>query len=196
MRRLSVLILGISVVGIGAALACGFPSVEFADDNQFTDGGFAPDGSSSGNNGDGALPDDGGNPDGNPCKGDPACDCDGDGDRAIACGGGDCDDHDERVRSTQTDFVDAASNRAGDWNCDNTVEREGDSGVVCTQLLDPVWAADASVEELEEACDQEGFTGDPGCGEVGNYNHCKKVFGVDNRACQVETASPRARGCR
>jgi len=195
-RRLSVLLLGIGVAGFGAALACGFPSVDFADDDQFTDGSFAPtDGS---NGGDAAPPVDGGSPDGTPCKGDPVCDCDGDGDKTPACGGGDCDDHDERVRSTQTDFVDAASNRAGDWNCDDKVEREGDSGVVCTRLLDAGWAADASVEELEEACAQQGFSGDPGCGEVGNYNRCKKAPAIDSRACVIDekASAPRARGCR
>jgi hypothetical protein len=199
-RRLPVLILGISVVGIGAALACGFPSVDFAADNQFVDGSFTPtDGSSSGNGGDGSPPGDGGNSDGNPCKGDPVCDCDGDGDKTPECGGHDCDDRDERVRSTQTDFIDASSNRAGDWNCDNKVEREGDSGVVCRKLLDLSWAADASPQQIEEACAKEGFSEDPGCGEVGNYNRCRKdPRSIDSKACLIdgENSGSRARGCR
>ncbi len=195
MRRLTVLVLGISMVGIGAALACGFPSVDFAAEDSFLDGSFSPTDGSSG--GDGSLSDDGGNPNGN-CKGDPECDCDGDGDKTPACGGHDCDDHDERVRSTQTDFIDAQSNRAGDWNCDNKVEREADSGLNCAQLIDAVWAADASTDEIEAACAKEGFQEDPGCGEVGTYVHCKKVDGAANKRCNVDLlkSQQRARGCR
>ena len=195
MRRLSVLVLGISVVGIGAALACGFPSVDFGPDDSSFDGSFSPTDGSGGE--DGSLPDGGRNPDG--CKGDPECDCDGDGDKTPACGGNDCDDHDERVRSTQTEFIDAPSNRAGDWNCDGKVERESDGGVTCTRLLDAGWAADASIKEIEAACVVEGFAFDPGCGEVGDYVHCEKGPGPDNRACRSSDKTPpqqRARGCR
>ena len=65
-RRLTVVTLGISAVGIGAALACGFPTVDFAADGEFVDGSFVPtDSASSG--GEGSVPTEGGNPDGNPC---------------------------------------------------------------------------------------------------------------------------------
>ena len=197
-RRLTVVILGISVVGIGAALACGFPSVDFAADGQFVDGSFVPTdtGSSGSSGGEGSVPDDGGNPDGNPCKGDPVCDCDGDGDLSLACDGGDCDDRDERVRSTQTSFVDAISTRAGDWNCDNKVEIEGDGGVVCTTLIDAGWALTATPEQIGAACAKEGFVGNPGCGESGNYNRCEKAGGIDGKVCRIAETSSKARGCR
>ncbi len=196
-RRLTVVILGISVVGIGAALACGFPNVDFAADSELVDGsvetrdGAGPE--------EGSAPgDDGGNPDGNPCKGDPVCDCDGDGDLSLACDGGDCDDHDERVRSTQTSFIDAASNRGGDWNCDYKVELEGDGGVVCATLIDAGWAALATPQEIQTACAKEGFTGNPGCGESGTYNRCERAGGVEAKSCRIVAGSSetRARGCR
>ena len=193
-RRLTVLVLGTSVAGVAAVVACGFPSVDFASDNQFLDGSFVPNDGSSG--GEGSTPDSGENPDGNPCKGDPVCDCDGDGDLSPACDGGDCDDRDDRVRSTQTDFVDAAAKRAGDWNCDNIVEVEGDSGVVCTMLVDSGWALTATTPQIEEACAKEGYVGNPGCGETGNYNRCQKVAGVDNKTCQIAETGSRTRGCR
>ena len=197
MRRLTVAILGFSVVAIGTALACGFPDVDFADDARFLDGSFVPDDATNGGD-DGPAPadDGGGNPDGNPCKGDPVCDCDGDGDLSLACDGGDCDDRDERVRSTQTDFVDAASTRAGDWNCDNKVEIEGESNVVCTMLIDAGWALTATPQQIEQACAKEGFVGNPACGESGMYNRCRKVPQIDSKACQIAESGTRARGCR
>lgn len=196
-RRLAVVVFGISVVAIGTALACGFPDVDFASDSQFLDGSFVPnDGSSSGGEGSAPGDDGGGNPDGNPCKGDPVCDCDGDGDLSLACDGGDCDDRDERVRSTQTSFVDASSARAGDWNCDNKVEIEGESNVVCTMLIDAGWALTATPDQIKAACAKEGFVGNPGCGESGNYNRCEKAPGIDNKACRIAESGSRARGCR
>jgi len=194
-RRLTLIVLGISVVGMTAALACGFPDVDFAADEQLVDGSVAPNDSGSSGT-DGSVPTDAGNPDGNTCKGDPVCDCDGDGDPSPACDGGDCDDHDDRVRSTQTSFIDATSSRAGDWNCDNKVELEADSGVVCTKLIDAGWALTATPDQIAEACAKEGFVGNPGCGESGIYNRCRKVDNVDSKVCQVIEQSSRARGCR
>jgi hypothetical protein len=190
--RRSLAVLGVlGGVALGAALACTFPSPDFVD--ELLDGASSSD-SPLGVQ-DSAAPD-AANADANPCKGDPDCDCDGDGDPSYACDGGDCDDHDDRVRSTQTSFLDASSSRGNDWNCDGEVEREGNSGVVCTRLIDAGWAATATTQQIEAACAKEGFVEDPGCGESGTYNRCEKVPAANQKVCRIAASGPRVRGCR
>src|SRR5262249_51384855 len=93
---------GGALVAIATVFACTFPSPDFAPNEAFSGGTFvgldggasakgdgnAASGSSGGNSG--TLPDGGCNP----------CDCDGDGDNNKSCDGGDCDDHDPKIRST------------------------------------------------------------------------------------------------
>lgn len=195
--RVLTLLGGVLIGTSAAAIACSFPEPTFGPDDpkdgssdttNSSSGSSGSDGSSSGS--DGAL-----NPDGNACLGDPVCDCDGDQDLAVACDGGDCDDHDPRRRSTQTSYQDAAPalGKNGDWNCNKVVEREGDPGVSCSNILDGgvVQQAIAVV-----ACQKEGFTSDPECGEVATYTYCKFNGTTTAAKCIEDHHETRARGCR
>jgi len=193
--RRRIVFFGVGVgIALGAAFACGFPSPDFAPDDGFGDGSVV-----DGELTEASAPAVDASDDGTSCKGDPICDCDGDGDLALSCDGGDCDDHDERVRSTQTQFIDAVSGRQGDWNCDGVIEFEVEAGIVCSKLLD---GGPRDAEEVAAACAREGFTEpDVGCGAEGLYVVCEpaKQPNTDPLTCRTKNGKPndyRARACR
>ncbi len=197
MRRRRVVVFG-AIFGAGLALAwtiaCTFPTTQFAPESPAKDGATRPGEGGSGVEGSTTLPD-GANPDGNPCVGaNTECDCDDDHDLSTACDGGDCDDKNPNVRSTQTDFIDLPSSNGGDWNCDKNVERQGDAGVVCADLLDGAPRPEAQVLA---ACTREGFVGDPACGESAAYNTCERMS-VNDVKCRIKpgTATTKTRACR
>jgi hypothetical protein len=196
--RRPIIVLGGAVgVVLVTAVACTFPAIGFAPDEQFTpDGSFVPPDSPTGSEGSVPGIPEGGNPDGNPCTGnDQACDCDNDGDKSEACGGEDCDDRDPRVRSTQVDFVDAASNRAGDWNCNDVVEPLEEAKLDCAKILD---GGSRTPPEVEAACARQGFFDEPVCGSVGDFTICEPapVRGGDPLKCRIKASEKRARACR
>ena len=188
MRRGLVALGAFAAAALGAVFACGFPSPDFTDEAPLVDAGSAEDVDAS------AL-------DANTttCKGDPDCDCDGDGDLSLACDGGDCDDQDERVRSTQTGFIAALSTGPGDWNCDNTIEYEVEAGVVCSLLLD---GGPRDAGEVDQACAREGFfEPNQACGTEGRYVECEpaKEQGNTPKTCREKSRSRndfRTRACR
>jgi hypothetical protein len=155
MRRTLFVVLGAIVV---AAVACGFPDIEFASladsgvasaipESGLVKEGGAPDTGVGVGPGDDAghidldanVPiDEGGTIVLNPaaCK---SCDCDGDGylrtDDA-GCDGGsrpDCDDLDGRTHpDAGFRYDDAEAPRFGDWNCDNTVTKAVPEHFACS----------------------------------------------------------------
>jgi hypothetical protein len=182
-RRAFVVAAGALVTAIATVFACTFPDPEFAPDTQFTvDGSFVPEagGSTSSSGSSGSVEDapfefDSGNKDGNPCLGDPQCDCDDDKDLALACDGGDCNDHDPRVRSTlapDSFSGDPPGPQQGDWNCDNAIQFEHDAAVRCSRVL--LGGADASF--YERTCDFRGFVPEIAelkCSETATFVNCK-----------------------
>lgn len=208
MRRVVVIAGGVVLAAFATTFACTFPNLDFAPDTQFVDGTFVPsedgNGSSSGDSSSGTLPD-GGNPDGNPCSGpDTLCDCDNDGDKAIACDGGDCNDLDPRISSKVTDFVDlvppGGDGGDGDWNCDGRVEKEGDAGFFCATVFD---GGPVAADDVKKACEAaSGFQDDVGCGVIGTHVACEASCSpgqcADVRKCRdrVNGVEQRPRGCR
>jgi hypothetical protein len=96
------------------------------------------------------------------------CDCDGDGQEAIACGGHDCDDDDANVFKGQTEyFAVPAKNGGFDYDCSGGPDREHTTTVACSGLL--------GVD-----CDNKlpGFLFSlPLCGETGQWGGCQVVAG-------------------
>jgi hypothetical protein len=161
------------VAGLLAIVAaCSFPDVMFAPP-----GGGGADG--GGAAGDGAVPVDAAPlPDGAIVSGDAGTkiteagcqdpfDCDLDQDRNKLFDAGpdapyDCDDLDSRAKHGQ-DFLDqpGVDPTNGDWNCDGRVTKYYPTKVSCSGLLGG------------DTCKLvKGFTGDPPCGEFGDFIYC------------------------
>ncbi len=94
------------------------------------------------------------------------CDCDEDGEKAMACGGEDCDDHDDRVYPEQPLFFGEASSNSDvgfDYNCSGGAEREPELNAIlsCGKLL-------------QLGCEGEGFKDQkPACGATGTWGECE-----------------------
>jgi hypothetical protein len=194
----------VASAAIALAVACSFPAVPFAPDEQFVDGAFVgPEGavplpdasdSSSGTVSEGGT----GSVDGNTCIGDPACDCDGDQDKKPECGGHDCNDFEARVHSGVTAFIadPAGPSDGGDWNCDRKVEREYDSGLQCSDVLDG--SALLTPETVKAACDNAfGFTTEVECAATGTFIQCQRPsYGAKECNAVNAAGEQRVRGCR
>lgn len=116
-------------------------------------------------------------------------DCDKDDDHNKTYDGGpdatiDCDDFDSRAKHDagfRSD--DGGPHGGGDWNCDLVTDKFYAINVTCSGLF-----------EGDNCSLIKGFTGDPPCGEQGDYITCKKVFaGV---ACQVDTTEQKTQACK
>lgn len=93
----------------------------------------------------------------------PDCDVDQDGYKAEgACGGRDCDDDDPRANPGVTEpqtFPPTDATR-GDWNCMDGTQKLHPYNVSCSGLL--------------FGCgDTAGFSGNPGCGQQGEFVTCQ-----------------------
>lgn len=192
---------GLAVAGVfGIAAACTFPDASYRDPSGTLgdDGGedaAAPgddrdsDVDPNGRNEDAATREDGGGriEDEAGCGAD-RCDCDQDGVGNNGCavpdgGAVDCDDFDKLVHPGQS-FVSSPWTTssphlpAGDWNCDGTVTKQYPHSVgACAGL---------------SCAKQEGFVGDPGCGETADYVVCKSA----TLSCSEESREQRVQGCR
>lgn len=192
------------IVAAGAA-AC-FPAVTFLDDEGVDagDAGTLADGSNGGGDGDApADANDGGGPvpdapmsDGSDLIRDavseppprdldasPDCDVDMDGYKAAgpACGGRDCDDRDPRANPGVTEpqtFAPTDASR-GDWNCTDGTQKLHPYNVSCSGLLFGCGAA-------------AGFSGNPGCGEQGEFVTCQP--GALN-SCSVGSRRTETQAC-
>jgi hypothetical protein len=117
------------------------------------------------------------------------CDCDNDTFNRPGCGdneaGVDCDDEDTRYRPNQN-FIDIKPDpgKLGNWSCkpDAAVEKLYSTNVACNLL---------SVTGCTGA---QGFTGNPGCGEIGTYVHCVAPLGI--LLCTVASTELRTQACR
>jgi hypothetical protein len=182
-----------------AAIACTFPAIGFKGDTSSGGSGGAttsasssPSSASAATSGggatataassteaasSGAASSSSGEP---PCGDAGSCDCDGDGDKAKSCGGGDCNDHDPLVRSTQTAwFTDAGSN-GWDYNCNGKDDYEITTVLNCTNGLE---------------CDTTtvGWHGSvPDCGVMGQYGTCKIPAALQ---CAENITGSQRQGC-
>lgn len=160
-----------AVVSASAAIAvfaaCSFPEVTFAPG---AEGGNAVPIDAAALTPDGQVSegDSGGKVDPQGC--DPL-DCDGDGDKNKNFDAGpdgappDCDDLDTRARHSQTKFLEdmPVQPSNGDWNCDKRVVKFHPVNVACSGFVSG------------DTCNLvKGFTGDPGCGQTGDFIYCKK----------------------
>jgi hypothetical protein len=120
------------------------------------------------------------------CKGDPTCDCDGDGDQKkgmTGCSGNDCDDGDARRNSKVTTFQDytlIGVTHGGDWDCSGTVTKEYAEGINCGSYLSTT------------GCTQQGYKGTPACGTTATFVRCKSA-GLN---CADDTTSPITVKCK
>jgi len=120
------------------------------------------------------------------------CDCDGDG---VKNGGpscapppgkkADCDDFDKLVFPGQLSFVAAIWDNASpvkqfDWDCDGTVQKQFAVNVPCSLAN----------------CGDQGFEGDPACGQPGKYIFCTKQILPLGVLCTVTKTETRTQGCR
>jgi hypothetical protein len=116
------------------------------------------------------------------------CDCDFDGVNRPACGddaGTDCDDNDTRYHTGQG-FIDMKPDqgKTGNWNCSASgVEKFYATNVNC------------GLVGLGNCTGAQGFTGDPGCGEDGQYVTCKTVL-LGILLCQTDKTETRKQACR
>jgi hypothetical protein len=124
------------------------------------------------------------------------CDCDEDGYAVIGCQEdlatirrrddagtlqpGDCDDFDPLRNPGQTDFLKISPvKHAGDWNCNNTVERQIDVGFTCSG-------------SAVLGCSDPGFKGVPPCGSQPTYYSCR----ANGLGCTEFDEGPRDVYCR
>ena len=136
------------------ACSCSFPDVTFAPDDATGGADAAADTS-----GDAVDP----------------CDKDGDGYKAISCGGQDCNDDDPRMHpgaGFSADLPDAGP-IPGDWNCDGTVE-----------LLYATVTCGAT------SCSAQGFEAPTSCGTTGQLVVCTGLL------CPAVDAGTRTQECR
>lgn len=115
------------------------------------------------------------------------CDCDNDGFDRPGCGndaGADCDDNDTRYRPNQSFVIDRpAAGKAGDWDCKSGVEKLYPTNVSCNLL-----------SLLGGCAGAQGFAGDPGCGEEGQYVYCAPpLLGV---LCAVQSTETKKQACK
>ncbi|HSQ67931.1 MAG TPA: hypothetical protein VLM85_32195 [Polyangiaceae bacterium] len=139
------------------ACSCSFPVVTYAPDDA-TSGADAADAAADAA---GDSPD--------------PCDKDGDGYKALSCGGNDCNDDDPRVNpgaGFRTDVPDSGP-IPGDWNCDGTVELQYVT-VTCGAT----------------SCNAQGFDAPTSCGTTGQFVVCTGVL------CPAVDAGTRTQGCR
>jgi hypothetical protein len=113
------------------------------------------------------------------------CDRDGDGEQSEECGGGDCDDYDGEVFSTQAEYFDVVSERRGfDYNCDGNAERS-EPTLTCADDL--------------ALCDttMQGFVDEPPpqCGQEGSWGECV-LQGPGGLMCQPQVNEMRRVACR
>jgi hypothetical protein len=211
MRRRRALLVSFVASAFAAAGACGFPEVSFQTgaDGSTPEGGDAPsqiDKDAAKDATDELPPDvdpNGKNEDAS-TRGDAdtkvdaagctTCDCDTDNffRRDAGCNGGpgavyDCDDTDTFISPNQswvTDPVWPSTAHAipFDWNCSGAVEKQYFYGVRCTLLAN---------------CAAEGFSGNPACGEEGDYIFCKDSL-ILGLACEedVPKRKRRVQGCK
>ncbi len=115
------------------------------------------------------------------------CDCDGDGERSVACGGQDCDDHDAAVSSQQKRYFSTPSPNPEvlfDYNCNGQIERD--------PALDVT--ANCGALNLGQCGGQQGYAGSPPpCGERGDWGECRPEAGL---FCRHVKLSERTMTCR
>jgi hypothetical protein len=113
---------------------------------------------------------------------DDPCDCDEDGlrssDASCPAPGRDCEDLDPFVPHDGFVADMPVSGQSGDWDCSGKVEKQYTSNLSCGRLLGD--------------CNGEGFSGDPSCGESGEFVVCAKSTG----GCVVRGTEIRTQGCR
>jgi len=125
------------------------------------------------------------------------CDCDGDKSKNHSPGCApplpekpDCDDYDKLVSPKQASFIASTqwdSNSpvplAFDWNCDGTVTKQFPYDVKCS---------------LANCAKTEGFSGNPGCGQPGEYIFCEELLLPIGLICQVNKGKTQVRiqGCK
>ena len=187
--------------------ACGFPSPILTDEPVTTneagpEGGPSVDGGGGGDSST-ELPDvvvvDGADPDADISRdagqktdaaGCPVnvCDCDKDTFNdlskpgcADAGGLNDCDDSDTRIRPNQSYLeIPSEAPRNGDWNCMNNVEKYYSTKVSCGLLA------------VGACAGVHGFSGDPACGEEGEYVFCEATLVL----CGVGSKTTRKQACK
>ncbi len=197
----------VAVGGVSAAVACGFPSVEFAPDGvSVPETGTGDEGSLGG--ADAALP-----PDVDPAGKDrdastydgaskidaagcTSCDCDNDKflSRNAPCTGGpgtvyDCDDSDPGI-NPDIDNIDTSAwpsktaTKTYDWNCDGEVTKQYAYDINCNAL------------QLGAQCSSiQGFTTDVPCGQTGTFVTCKSgLFGL--LGCAPGPTEARRQACK
>lgn len=112
------------------------------------------------------------------------CDCDEDTVRsdnpACSPAGKDCNDLDPFIPHYGFVSSKPASGATGDWDCDGKVTKQFPVNVSCGLL---------------SSCDAAGFTGDPGCGESGQFVTCKPSL-LPLVACDVKSTETVTQGCR
>ena len=193
------------VPSFGLAYACGFPEVNFGPAPPAGDGGSdgdVPDDDASEGSRDGSVTFDAPGADAPTTARDASrldasstmcpgavntCDCDNDGfldGKRDACAGNDCDDRDDLRHPNQVYVTEPLDpDQDGNWDCVAPIEKQYTINLKCDQL----------VLGLNCNAGAQGFLGDPACGALTDFYHCK----AGTLACVEEKeAVQRRQGCK